>query len=44
MKIQNYYIVFAHNIYFLDENGEIDWDVSDINEWDLFPLKREKVK
>jgi hypothetical protein len=28
----------------LGEDGEIDWDVSDINEWDLFPLKREKVK
>jgi hypothetical protein len=27
----------------LGEDGEIDWDVSDINEWDLFPLRKEKV-
>jgi hypothetical protein len=28
----------------LDEDGEIDWDNTDVNEWDMFPLKREKVK
>jgi hypothetical protein len=28
----------------LDKDGEVDWDVSEVNEWDLFPLKREKVK
>jgi hypothetical protein len=28
----------------VDEDGEIDWDNTDVNEWDLFPLKREKVK
>jgi len=28
----------------LDDNDEIDWDESDINEWDLFPLRKEKVK
>jgi hypothetical protein len=25
----------------LDKDGHIDWDLSEINEWDLFPLKRE---
>lgn len=28
----------------LDEDGEIDWDNTNVNEWDMFPLKREKVK
>lgn len=28
----------------LGDDGEIDWDVSDVTMWDLFPLKREKVK
>ena len=28
----------------LDEDGEVDWDNTNVNEWDLFPLKREKVK
>ena len=28
----------------VDEGGKIDWDNTDVNEWDLFPLKREKVK
>lgn len=27
-----------------DDKGNIDWDESDINMWDLFPLQREKVK
>jgi hypothetical protein len=27
----------------LDEDGEIDWDNTEVNEWDMFPLKREKV-
>jgi hypothetical protein len=26
----------------IDDTGEIDWGASDINEWDLFPLKRER--
>lgn len=29
---------------YLDDDGEIDWDESDVNMWDLFPLEREKVK
>jgi hypothetical protein len=28
----------------LDEDGEVDWENTDVNESDLFPLKREKVK
>ena len=28
----------------IDEDGEVNWDETDVNEWDLFPLKREKVK
>lgn len=27
----------------IDEDGEIDWDNTEVNEWDIFPLKREKV-
>lgn len=28
----------------LDDNGEVDWEKSEVNEWELFPLRREKVK
>lgn len=28
----------------LDKDGQIDWDLTEINEWDLFPLRKEKVK
>jgi len=24
----------------LDKDGEVDWDVSEVNEWDLFPLRK----
>jgi hypothetical protein len=28
----------------LDKDGEVDWDVSEVNEWELFPLRKKKVK
>lgn len=27
----------------IDEDGEVNWDETDVNEWDIFPLNREKV-
>lgn len=28
----------------LDDSGQVNWEETDVNEWDLFPLRREKVK